>query len=58
MTYRIQREIPAPAGVPGRLWRTEAARGRRVVAERLALNLRTDGRKTARADQQPAYRVR
>lgn len=58
MAYRIQRSI-AVHGVPGvhRAWQTVKARGRRVVAERLALNLRVDDRHVVRADRQPSYRI-
>jgi hypothetical protein len=56
-SYRVQRDVTPVTLQHGRLWRTEAARGNRAVAERVALNLRTDGRRTARADLQPTYRV-
>lgn len=55
--YRVQRDVTPVTLQHGRLWRTETARGNRAVAERLALNLRTDGRRNARADLQPQYRV-
>ena len=44
MTYRVQKEI-TPQGFKGRVWTTVAARKRAAVAERVALHLRTDGRR-------------
>lgn len=55
-TFRIQRDV-TPRDFPGRVWRTERAKGNKTVAERLALNLRVDGRRVARADRRPAYRI-
>jgi hypothetical protein len=56
MIFRVQKDV-TPHGFQGRVWRTERAKGNRTVAEFLARNLRTDGRRTNRADHRPAYRV-
>ena len=55
MTYRVQKEI-TPQGFKGRVWTTVAASKRAAVAERVALHLRTDGRRNG-PGREDTYRV-